>query len=76
MDSETIATVQAELEAVCGQTPLLISSVTQTGLKPVLSAVFQHVAKRRAAEEAVREARKTAEAVAAGKVEETRGWQP
>ena len=76
IDSDTISAVQAELEAACGQTPMLISSVSQSGLKPVLSAVYQHVAKRRAGEAAQREARIKAEAIAAGELEETRGWQP
>ena len=76
LDTDTITARQSELESACGQTPLLISSVTQTGLKPVLTTVFKHVAKRRSCEEAVREAARKSEAIAAGEIEESRGWQP
>lgn len=76
IDGEMIEFIQSELEAVCGQTPMLISSVTQTGLKPVLSMVYQHVAARRGAEKAQREAKKKSEAIAAGEIEETNGWNP
>ena len=74
--ADKISEIQANIEALCGQTPLLISSVAQSGLKPVLSAVFQHVSRRRQAEKAARDARLEAEAVAAGIIEERSGWQP
>ena len=76
MDEDAIKTAQATLAEASGQTPLLISSVTNQGLKPVLSAVYQYVEKRRGKEQAARDARETARAVAAGEVEETTGWQP
>ncbi len=76
VDADMLEFIQSELKAICGQTPLLVSSVTQMGLKPVLSAVYQYVAKRRAAETAQREAVKRAEAIAAGEIEETHGWRP
>jgi GTP-binding protein len=76
IDAEMIKLIQTELEAVCGQTPLLISSVTQTGLRPVLSAVYQYVAQRRANEQAQREEKIKSAAIAAGEIEETNGWQP
>jgi len=76
MDEDTIKTAQAALAEASGKTPLLISSVTNQGLKPVLSAVYQYVEKRRAGEQAERAARETARAVAAGEIEETVGWQP
>ena len=74
--TDRISEIQTEIEALCGQTPLLISSVAQSGLKPVLSAVFQHVDRRRKAEKAAKDARIEAEAVAAGIIEEKTGWQP
>ena len=76
LDSDTIELVADELEAESGQRPLPISSVSHSGLKPVLSAVFQHVAKRRANEEAAREKKREREAIAKGEIEETTGWQP
>jgi len=76
MDEEIIKTAQSALAEASGKTPLLISSVSNQGLKPVLSVVYQHVEKRRAQEQAERDARETARAVAAGEIEETTGWQP
>lgn len=61
LDSESIAHAISEVEVASGQTPLAISSVAGQGLNPVLSAVYQHVAKRRAKEMAELEARKAAE---------------
>jgi len=76
VSGDDISGIQDALEAECGQRPLLISSVTQTGLKPVLSGLYQFVQKRRAKEEAVKLDREKAEAVAKGEIEEVRGWQP
>lgn len=76
MSEEAIVSAKDAIEAACGQTPLLISSVSQQGLKPVLSAVYSHVEKRRAGEQAAREAREHREAVARGEAEEVTGWQP
>lgn len=47
IDTETIEAAKAELEAQCGQTVFLISSVARQGLKPLLSEVYQHVNRRR-----------------------------
>lgn len=76
LSSEAIESGQAALAEACGQTPFLISSVSQEGLKPVLSAVYQHVAVRRAAEQAEREARELRAAIDRGEAEEVTGWQP
>lgn len=50
IDTETIEAAKAELEAQCGQTVFLISSVARQGLKPLLSEVYQHVNRRRLSE--------------------------
>ena len=76
LDGDTIKLVQDELEAVCGQKPLIISSVANLGLKPVLSEVYQHVLARRQKEEAAREEREHKAAIARGEIEEIHGWQP
>lgn len=76
LDADTIELARDELEAACGQTPLIISSVAQIGLRPVLSSVYQHVEKRRAAEKAAREERERQAAIARGEIEEVTGWQP
>lgn len=76
LDSEAIDAASKALEEACGQTPLLISSVSQTGLKPVLSAVYQHVDKRRQAEIDEADERKRQAAIKRGEIEETTGWQP
>jgi len=76
LDGDTIELVQGELEAVCGKTPLLISSVANQGLKPVLFEVYQHVKARRDKEEAAREEKERKAAIAKGELEETPGWQP
>jgi GTP-binding protein len=73
---EQLDTVKTNVEAACGQTPLIISSVTNQGLKPVLSAIYQHVQKRRAKEEAAREEKRIAEAVERGEMEKQKGWSP
>lgn len=76
MDEETIGRAKDSVEAACGQTPLLISSVSQEGLKPVLFAVFNYVQARRAREDKAREDRLRQEAIARGEIIETVGWQP
>jgi GTP-binding protein len=76
LDAQALETAKEKLEAACGQTPLLVSSVAQSGLKPVLSAIFNHVSQRRAKEDAILQARKTREAIERGEIEETTGWQP
>lgn len=70
--SERISTLQGALQAKSGQRPLPISSVAHQGLKPVLSAVFQHVADRRAQEHMEQDAKKKIEA---GDVVK-KGWSP
>lgn len=78
LNGDTIAASVAAVEAVCGQTPLPISSVSGDGLKPVLSAVYQHVAKRRAHDAKLKtaqdahSARKDASIIEA----EPEGWTP
>lgn len=47
---EQIEAAKAELEAASGQTVHLISSVAHQGLKPLLSAVYDHVVARRTTE--------------------------
>jgi len=77
MNEETIALAAASVEAACGQTPLMISSVSQQGLKPVLFKVYEHVQKRRAKEEKAREERLKKAAIKRGEIEEeTKGWSP
>lgn len=73
---ERLEQVNADLKAESGQTPMIISSVTQLGLKPVLFAVYKHVQIRRQKEEAAREARRLAEAVERGEIQEQKGWAP
>lgn len=48
--AEDLEEIKADLEAECGQTVFLISSVARQGLKPLLSAVYQHVQERRSEE--------------------------
>ena len=76
LSEEAIAEAATKLEAACGQTPLLISSVSQTGLNPVLSAVYQHVQARREGEKAAADERERQAAIKRGEIEETTGWQP
>lgn len=45
--ADELEAAKAELEAECGKTVFLISSVARQGLKPLLSAVYQHVQSRR-----------------------------
>jgi len=81
LSAEKIAQATKAVTDICGQTPLPISSVASQGLRPVLSAVYQHVAKRRIREDKDREARNKALAIkehATEKVhiKETDGWHP
>jgi len=76
IDAETIDAAKTSVKAACGQTPLLISSVSQQGLRPVLFSVYSHVQTRRAEEEAAREARLRKAAIKRGEIEETKGWSP
>lgn len=76
LEDDVLEDVKQAVEAECGQTPLLISSVANQGLKPVLSAVYQHVQKRRQKEEAKREEKRVAQAVKDGEMEEQKGWSP
>lgn len=76
LDNETVELVQSELEAVCHMRPLLISSVAQQGLNPVLSAVFQHVQARRNKEEDARAEKIRKAAIQRGEIEDVKGWRP
>ncbi len=76
IDPETITAVKAEFEKETGQTPFLISSVAQQGLKPLLSAVYGHVETRRKDEEATKEAKRRKIAIERGEIEDTQGWSP
>jgi GTP-binding protein len=76
LDGDTIDLVKSELETACGVTPLLISSVANQGLKPVLFQVYEHVKARRDKEEAAREEKIRLAAIAKGEIKETPGWQP
>ena len=76
LDNDTIELVQSELETECGQTPLLISSVAQQGLNPVLSAVYQHVQARRMKEENARSEALRKAAIKRGEIEDVKGWSP
>ena len=77
IDEEAMNTARDAVEAVCGQTPLMISSATQQGLKPVLFEVFNHVKARRAKENAARDAKLLKEAIQRGEAkEEAEGWSP
>ena len=76
LDEDTIELVKSELETECQKTPLLISSVAQQGLNPVLSAVFQHVQARRIKEEDARNDIKRKAAIKRGEIEDVKGWSP
>ncbi len=76
MPPDMIADVCGLLEAECGQRPLAISSVSQSGLNPLLSAAFQHVEQRRANEEAAREHKRKLEALERGEIDEIGSWSP
>ncbi len=78
-DALTEEQINAAIKAVqnaCGQTPLPISSVSQSGLKPVLSALYQHVEIRRAKEQAKRDQAERQAAIAAGEDDEIGSWSP
>ena len=60
--ADELEAAKAELEAECGKTVFLISSVARQGLKPLLSAVYQHVQSRRVDERTP--------------VKEETGWSP
>ncbi|MGB6230448.1 MAG: GTPase ObgE [Litorimonas sp.] len=49
---EQLESAKTALEAECGKTVHLVSSVARQGLKPLLSAVYAHVATRRRVERA------------------------
>ncbi len=76
LDRDTIELVKEELAKVCGQTPLLISSVAQQGLEPVLFAVFEHVKTRRDKEQTIRDNKIRQAAITRGEIEDIQGWQP
>ncbi len=76
LDIDRINSACDAIETIAGKRPLPISSVADQGLRPVLSKVYNHIAARRADEEAQRVARKTAEAVKRGEIEEKTGWHP
>ena len=74
---DAIIAARDAVEKACGQTPLMISSVSQLGLRPVLFEVFSHVKVRRDKAEAAREDKQKREAIARGEIEEeTKGWSP
>jgi len=77
IDEEKMESARDAVKEACGQTPLMISSVSQQGLKPVLFEVFNHVKTRREKADAAREAKLKSEAIARGEMEEeTKGWSP
>ena len=76
LDDDAINIAAQSLEQASGQRPLQISSVSQTGLKPVLSAVHGHVEKRRQSEQDEKDQITKQAAIARGDIEETQGWQP
>jgi GTP-binding protein len=73
---ERLEDVKAEIQAESGQTPMIISSVAQQGLRPVLFSIYEHVQLRRQKEDIAREAKRTAEAIERGEMEEQKGWTP
>ena len=77
MPEDLISEMCDLLEAECGQRPLPISSVSQTGLKPLLSSAFQHVRVRRAKEQAALELKRKQEALERGEIDEIQtSWSP
>jgi len=76
MPPDLIEEISNDLEAACGQRPLHVSSVSQTGLKPLLSAAFQHVSARRAGEETARLKKLERESYERGEIEEIGKWTP
>lgn len=76
LDEDLLSELKDSVEAECGQTPFLISSVANQGLKPVLFAVYEHVQKRRQKEDVKREEKRIAKAIKDGDMEEQKGWSP
>lgn len=76
MPKDMISEICDLLEAESGQRPLPISSVSQSGLKPLLSAAFRHVEQRRADELSARELSEKKEALARGEIDEIPSWTP
>ncbi len=76
MPADLISEIADNLEAACGQRPFPISSVSQSGLKPVLSAAYQHVEARRNAEEKARELKLKQESLKEGEIDEIGTWSP
>ncbi len=76
LDEAHIQNATQAVAKVCGHTPLPISSVAGQGLRPVLSAVYQHVAKRRMVEAEIRQAAQDKLANPDKDINETSGWQP
>lgn len=76
MPSDLIDEISSALEAECGQRPLQISSVSQMGLKPLLSSAYQHVAQRRNSEDEARLKKETIEALKRGEIDEIKPWTP
>jgi len=64
------------LEKEAGIRPLPISSVSQTDLKPLLSAGYQHVDARRAKEVYDRNVKEKLAAVERGEIDEIGTWSP
>jgi len=76
MPEDMISDICDLLEAECGQRPLPISSVSQAGLKPLLSAAFRHVEQRRATEKTERVKREKIQALERGEIDEIGTWTP
>ena len=76
LNSDQIKQLQDDLETACGQRPFPISSVAQQGLKPALSALYQHVETRREAEAQERLEIERQRKIAAGEIENVKGWSP
>jgi GTP-binding protein len=76
LEGDMIEFVAGEFETAIGQKPILISSVAQQGLKPLLSSVYQHVLTRRAGEEAARAEKLRQIAIERGEIEDVKGWSP
>ena len=51
-DPDQLAEAKSALEAECGKTVFLVSSVARQGLKPLLSEIYTHVSQRRTVEKA------------------------
>ena len=76
LNSDQIKQLQDDLETACGQRPFPISSVAQQGLKPALSSLYQHVETRRRAEAQERIEIERQRKIAAGEIEDVKGWSP